>query len=92
MVCRLWGAPLMIPAGCEGEWGIRDHRLHKTDIGTLTCCDLNFEKGPQLDELPPSDAINVETVIKLLAAINHVYCRGAGLDPEQRTPLEKIEP
>ena len=87
IVCRLWGAPLAIPAGLESEWGIRDHETSKTDAGTLTCCDLNFQGDLKLEDLPIADAINVETVIRTLAAINHVYCKENGLDPEERIPL-----
>jgi hypothetical protein len=87
VVCRLWGAPLMIPAGREPEWGIRDHTSDPRERGTLTCCDLNFRKDLNLQDLQIGDAINVETVIRTLAAINHVYCKENGLDPEERTPL-----
>lgn len=87
VVCRLWGAPLMIPAGRESEWGIRDHASDTRKGGTLTCCDLNFQGDLKLQDLQIGDAINVETVIKLLAAINHVYCREKGFDPEERTSL-----
>lgn len=90
VVCRLWGAPLMIPAGREGEWGMRDHTSAERERGTLTCCDLNFQENLKLEELPIEDAINVETAIRTLAAINHVYCEERGLDPEARIDLPAI--
>jgi hypothetical protein len=77
----------MIPAGRESEWGIRDHTSDPREMGTLTCCDLNFGEDLKLQDLHIGDAINVETVIKTLAAINHVYCKENGFDPEERTPL-----
>ena len=77
----------MIPAGREGEWGIRDHTSDPRDRGTITCCDLNFRDGFKLEDLSIGDAINVETVIRTLAAVNHVYCKENGFGPEERTPL-----
>jgi len=90
VVCRLWGAPLMIPAGREGEWGLRSHISAGRDGGILTCCDLNFRQGPGLDELPAADAVGVETAVRALAAINHVYCKAHGHDPEERISLSSI--
>ncbi len=90
VVCRLWGAPLMIPAGREGEWGLLDRISAGRDGSTLTCCDLNFRQGLTLEELPAADAVNVETAVRALAAINHVYCRARGRDPEERISLSSI--
>jgi len=90
VVCRLWGAPLMIPPGREAEWGIRDHTSNARTGGTLTCCDLNFQGELKLEGLPIGDALNVETAVQLLAAVNHVYCKESGLDPEERIALAEI--
>lgn len=60
--------------------------------GATRCCELNFSGDEGLADLPSSDVLNLETVLSTLAAINHVYCRAAGLSPEERLPIEKAEP
>jgi len=60
-------------------WG-----LPQLSENSLTCCEKNFRSGCRLDELPASDIVDMETVLKTLAAINHVYCTSRGLDPEAR--------
>ncbi len=88
MVCRLWGLPILIPSGSEAEWGLRGHATAAAGSGgTLICCDLNFTGPPALADLPPTAPISARTVVTTLAAINHVYCRERGLDPEERLPL-----
>ncbi|MBN1282776.1 MAG: YkgJ family cysteine cluster protein [Proteobacteria bacterium] len=89
-VCRLWGAPLLIPAGREAEWGIRASSSAPSGRGTIVSCDLNFTGSPSLAELAKKDILNVETALTALAAINHLYCRAVGADPEERTPLSSI--
>ncbi len=93
VVCRLWGLPLFIPEGKISEW--TSNAISRSvwakgsrAEGTLTCCELNFIAAPALEVLPLADAINVETVIQTLAAINHVYCKGHGIDPAERLPLD----
>lgn len=80
----------MIPAGRESEWGMRDSISSDAETGTLTCCDLNFQGDLKLEDLPIADAVNVETVITTLAAINHVYCKERGLDPSARVTLSSL--
>jgi hypothetical protein len=80
----------MIPAGRESEWGIRDHTSDSRERGMLTCCDLNFREGLKLEDLPIEDAVNTETAIGLLAAVNHLYCKENGLDPTERLSLDSI--
>lgn len=60
--------------------------------GATRCCELNFSGDEGLVDLPSSDVINLDTVLSTLAAINHVYCRAAGLSPEERLPIEKAVP
>jgi hypothetical protein len=89
IVCRLWGLPIFIPAGRAAEWtGAAPSTEEQRAEGTLTCCELNFTENPRLEDLPLADAINAETVIQTLAAINHVYCKECGLDPAERRTLE----
>lgn len=57
--------------------------------GATRCCEMNFTGDEGLADLPSSDVVNLDTVLSTLAAINHVYCREAGLDPEERLPIEK---
>ncbi len=90
VVCRLWGVPLVIPRGREEEWGIRDHLSSTSGRGTLTCCDLNFKDDLKLEALPIDDAINVNTAVTLLAAVNHVYCNERGLDQDERVELSAL--
>ncbi len=92
IVCRLWGLPLFIPEGKISEW--TSSTIDRSVLakgagaeGTLTCCELNFTSAPALEALPLSDAVNVELVIQTLAAINHVYCKGKGLDPAERLSI-----
>lgn len=55
----------------------------------ITCCEKNFTDGISLSDLSSGDAINQETVLAILAAINHVYCKNLGLDPDERIELAK---
>ncbi|MFH0799405.1 MAG: YkgJ family cysteine cluster protein [Pseudomonadota bacterium] len=94
VVCRLWGAPLAFSAGPEAfsvhaPGAERLLRMARNDEGSITCCDNNFRSDIALDELVFSDIINVETVLNTLAAVNHVYCKEKGLDPEERLALER---
>lgn len=90
MVCRLWGAPLMIPKGREGEWGIRDNATRTRDTGTLICCDLNFRDNLRFEDLPQADALSVDIAVTTLAAINHVYCTENGFDAAERIALSAL--
>jgi len=95
VVCRLWGLPLFIPEGKISEWTSsaidRSVRAKESGAeGTLTCCELNFTAAPALEDLPLADAVNYEIVIQTLAAINHVYCKGEGIDPAERLSLEAV--
>ena len=91
VVCRLWGLPIFIPAGRVAEWtGAAPSTEQQCPEGTLTCCELNFTASPTLEALPLADALNAETVIQTLAAINHVYCKDHGLDPTERLSLDTI--
>jgi uncharacterized protein len=91
VVCRLWGLPIFIPKGHSAEWaGMAPTSDDDRTEGTLTCCELNFTSNPRLEELPLADALNAETVLTALAAINHVYCTERGLDPTERLPLEDV--
>ncbi len=86
-VCRLWGAPLLIPKGREGEWGLRPSSTAHASEGAITCCSLNFQEDAELAKLPPVDIINAETAVSTLAAINHVYCKTLGFDPMERLTI-----
>jgi hypothetical protein len=90
VVCRLWGAPLLIPSGYEGEWGLREHTSSSRDAGALICCNLNFREGIRLEALPSTAILNVDIAIKTLAAINHVYCAENGFDPMERIALASL--
>ncbi len=90
VVCRLWGTPLMIPVGHEHEWGIHSRASSQSAKGTLICCDQNFARGRSLEELSLADAINSQTVIQALAAINHVYCKKQDLDPTARYAISEV--
>lgn len=91
MVCRLWGLPILIPSGSEEEWGLRGRTAAPADTGgSVICCDLNFTSPPALADLPQGALISARTVVTTLAAINHVYCRKRGLDPEERLPLHPV--
>jgi len=87
VVCRLWGTPLMITAGREAEWGMRASSCAPSSKGTIICCDENFAGRLGIEDLTLADAINSETVIGTLAAVNHVYCIERNLDPTQRSPI-----
>jgi len=87
VVCRIWGAPLLIPAGSESDWAIRDHTVSGEKEGLVISCDLNFTGIELIEELPDTELLNTKTAITALAAVNHVYCRENGLDPEERIPL-----
>lgn len=92
VVCRLWGLPILIPAGSEAEWGLRGHATAAVDSGgSVICCDLNFTGTPALADLPQTAPISARTVITTLAAVNHVYCKEKGLDPEERLPLSSLK-
>ncbi len=95
IVCRLWGAPLLFPSDIDRNDNTSLHHANETrldsDDATLTCCRLNFTEPPTLAQLLPSDLINVETVLTTLAAINHVYCRKKGFDPNERLALNALD-
>jgi hypothetical protein len=90
VVCRMWGAPLLIPAGSEAEWGIRPASNATAGDGVITCCDLNFRGETPLEKLSLSDAMSAATVVTTLAAINHVYCRAINADPTERFALSSL--
>ena len=84
----MWGAPLLYNDTVSPD--MEPHPLvNRIEMkgGFLTCCELNFRDNPRLDEIGSDDILNVDTVLQTLAAINHVYCRKRGLDPEERLPL-----
>ena len=80
----------MIPVGHEHEWGIHSRASSQSAKGTLICCDQNFARGRSLEELSLADAINSQTVIQALAAINHVYCKKQDLDPTARYAISEV--
>lgn len=63
-------------------WG-----LPQLSAGALTCCDKNFRNDTRAEDLSAADVVDMDTVLKTLAAINHVYCKERGLDPTERLIL-----
>lgn len=65
-------------------WGMPMAR----DEGDVNCCEKNF--ADSIKGLIKPDIINGDVILKTLAAINHVYCRQRGLDPEKRFAMSDV--
>jgi uncharacterized protein len=74
VICRTHGLPLLVRSA-DGE--LRD------------CCPLNA--GPLgLGTLAHADLIDLEKLNTLLSAVNLLFCRQAGLAPDQKLPLSHL--
>jgi hypothetical protein len=87
VVCRLWGSPMLFRTEDAARGFLERLKIEMSEGGFLTCCNKNFCKGTKLEDLPETDMIDVEKVLTTLSAINHVYCKERGLDPEERLNL-----
>ena len=91
IVCRLWGTPTLYAPEEEPPPNIDEISKRITsDKGVLSCCNKNFTEESSLKNLKDEDIINLDLVLKALAAINHVYCKELCLDPTERFYLKTI--
>jgi hypothetical protein len=94
VVCRLWGAPLLLSSSDSTDNIERTpHISAPCKIGssekTLICCSKNFSEEIKSGTLPANDMLNGDLVLTTLAAINHVYCEKNDLDPTERISIAK---
>lgn len=75
IICRTHGLPLLVSTDSGGH---RD------------CCPKNF-KGRPVDQLPETDLLHLERLNTILVAVNAVFCRDAGLNPNTRQPISALK-
>ncbi len=88
---------LLLDGRCAVYWErpliCRSHGLPILMEGRRDACPLNFHPAPglpSLDDLPPGDLLDVNTLTAITVAVNALYCRETGGDPERRRPVAEL--